>query len=77
MRSCAACRRYAPRTEFLRVVRDSNSGQILIGTGMGRSAYLCPTEECISRVEKKNRLAKVLRSSVCEDIYDRLREMVQ
>ncbi|MGK7906174.1 MAG: YlxR family protein [Synechococcus sp.] len=77
IRCCAACRRRAPRTEFLRIVRQYDSGKVCIGSGMGRSAYLCPTEECIFRIEKKNRLAHILRSPVPKDIYKRLLAMVQ
>ena len=69
IRRCAACRRNAPRTEFLRVIRQHDTGNLQFGVGMGRSAYLCPTKACIERIRKKNRLQHVLRTPVSDNVY--------
>lgn len=77
IRRCFACRRTAPRSEFLRIVRQHDTNEILIGRGMGRSAYLCPTKSCIERTRKKNRLQYALRTPVSIDLYDRLLDTIE
>ena len=72
LRRCAACRRVAPRTDFLRLIRQYDSGEVRIGRGMGRSAYLCPTQRCVERMRKKNRLRHVLRATVTDDLFTSL-----
>jgi predicted RNA-binding protein YlxR (DUF448 family) len=37
--------------------------------GMGRSAYLCPTESCFEEAKRRKRLQKALRCQVSDSIY--------
>jgi hypothetical protein len=39
---------------------------------MGRSAYLCPSAECLKIAQKKNRLSRALRTPVSDDLYQSL-----
>jgi uncharacterized protein len=75
-RRCISCRKYAPRSEFWRVVKCHPTKQITIDLGtmlmQGRSAYLCPTTECLQLAQKKNRLSRSLKAAVAEDIYHQL-----
>ena len=75
-RRCISCRKIAPKSEFWRVVKCHPSKQIAIDLGktllQGRSAYLCPTAECLQSAQKKNRLGRSLRAAVAEDIYHQL-----
>ncbi|MGP1387315.1 MAG: YlxR family protein [Thainema sp.] len=71
-RRCISCRRVAPKSEFWRVVRCHPDARIQLDEGMGRSAYLCPNEECLKAAQKKNRLGRVLRTRVSDEIYDAL-----
>ena len=75
-RRCISCRKIAPKSEFWRVVKCHPSKQITIDLGkallQGRSAYLCPTAECLQSAQKKNRLGRSLRAAVAEDIYHQL-----
>jgi uncharacterized protein len=75
-RRCVSCRKIAPKSEFWRVVKCHPSKQIAIDLGktllQGRSAYLCPTAECLQLAQKKNRLSRSLKASVAEDIYHQL-----
>lgn len=43
---------------------------------MGRSAYLCPQATCLQEAQKKNRLAKALRSPVPPELYQTLWEKI-
>ena len=69
-RRCASCRRIAPKSEFWRIVRHHADRSIQLDQGMGRSAYLCPSEDCLRIAQKKNRLSRSLRSQVPPAIYD-------
>jgi hypothetical protein len=40
---------------------------------MGRSAYVCQTDECLKGAEKKNRLGRALKAHVPEELFQILR----
>ncbi|MFC5848155.1 YlxR family protein [Deinococcus petrolearius] len=40
-RTCAACRRKRPQSDFLRLTRTPQGWQLLAGRRQGRGAYLC------------------------------------
>ncbi|MEM9771633.1 MAG: YlxR family protein [Cyanobacteria bacterium P01_D01_bin.73] len=71
-RRCISCRRTAHRSEFWRVVRCHGDRRIQLDSGMGRSAYICPTEECLQIAQRKKRLERSLRSAIAPAIYDQL-----
>jgi hypothetical protein len=75
-RRCISCRKIAPKAEFLRVVRLHPSRQIGLDTGMGRSAYLCPTQNCVQAAQKKDRLSRVLKAPVPPEIYLSLQQRI-
>jgi uncharacterized protein len=75
-RRCVSCRKVAPRKEFWRIVRCYPSKEVKIDVGdahlAGRSAYLCPTVECLQIAQKKNRLGRSLKALVSQTIYQEL-----
>ncbi|NEO34688.1 MAG: YlxR family protein [Symploca sp. SIO3C6] len=71
-RCCIGCRRVAHRSEFWRIVRQYPSHTVQIDQGMGRSAYICPSAQCIQAAQKKNRLGRVLKTSIPPSVYDEL-----
>ncbi len=71
-RRCVSCRRVADRIEFWRVVANHSSQTVQIDIGIGRSAYLCPRENCLVAAQKKNRLSRALKAAVNEEIYQQL-----
>lgn len=72
VRCCVVCRRAGPKASFWRVVRDHGSGLVQLDEGMGRSAYLCPTADCLKLARKKRRLGRSLRCAMDDGIYDLL-----
>ncbi|MEM7579773.1 MAG: YlxR family protein [Mastigocoleus sp.] len=68
-RCCISCRKLGKKEEFWRIVRVFPSGQVQLDWGMGRSAYICPQENCLKAAQKKNRLGRSLRASVPEALY--------
>ena len=58
LRKCCACGKVADRSEFIRILKDSTTGDIIVNpTNMqfGRSMYLCKNEECFKIAMKKKR----------------------
>ncbi len=77
LRRCLVCRSLKPKDQLLRVVRLAHSQTIQISTGMGRSAYLCPSHTCWQQAQKKNRLGSALRAPVAASLYAELKTLLQ
>ena len=79
LRQCVACKKLLDRRQLWKVTRDKKDG-IVLDNGMGRSAYLCPNENCIEESLRRKRLQKALRcqvpSSVIEVLQKRLKESI-
>ena len=73
LRRCVACRQLLDRSMLLRVIRDHQDG-VLLDQGMGRSAYLCPTEACFEEARRRKKLQKSLRCKVSDDVMTALQE---
>ena len=75
LRRCVACRKLFNRKQLWRVVRDYQDG-VVLDKGMGRSAYLCPQENCLKEAWQRKRLQKALKCqvnvSVIEVLQNRL-----
>ena len=59
MRKCCACGKISDRNNFIRILREHNSGKYLINPNnkqFGRSIYLCKNESCLKTAIKKKRL---------------------
>lgn len=72
-RRCISCRVVAPKTQFLRVVREP-AGDIVLNRGAGRSAYICPNPVCVNLAQKKKRLERALKTTVPASIYEALEQ---
>ncbi len=73
LRRCVACRKLLDRQLFWRVIRDHKDG-VVLDTGMGRSAYLCPTEVCLEESWRRKRLQKALRCQVPLNVIEVLQK---
>ncbi|MCJ8278778.1 MAG: YlxR family protein [Rivularia sp. ALOHA_DT_140] len=71
-RRCISCRKVSLKHEFWRIVRVFPSRKVQLNEGMGRSAYICPNQSCLSVAQKKNKLGRALRASVPETLYTTL-----
>ncbi|MBN9500278.1 MAG: YlxR family protein [Armatimonadetes bacterium] len=66
-RTCIGCKRKGDQNSFLRVSRQVGGRVVLcLGHWMGRTAYICPSQDCIDAALTKERLARALRCSVDE-----------
>ncbi len=77
LRRCVSCRQLLDRKQLWRIVRDFQDG-VVLDRGMGRSAYLCPNENCLKEAIQRKRLQKALRcqvnASVVEVLQNRLNQ---
>tara|TARA_B100000073_G_scaffold230295_1_gene192261 strand:+ start:131 stop:409 length:279 start_codon:yes stop_codon:yes gene_type:complete len=71
LRRCVACRQLLDRRQLWRVIRDHQDG-VLLDEGMGRSAYLCPNEDCLEEARRRKRLQKALRCQVQDAVLEAL-----
>ncbi len=73
LRRCIACRKLLDRKQLLKVTRDHQNGVVLEG-GMGRSAYLCPSEACLEESYRRKRLQKALRCQIPATVVEMLQK---
>ncbi len=71
LRRCVACRELLDRQQLWRVIRLAEGG-IGLDQGMGRSAYLCPSQECLDEAKRRKRLQRALRCQVADSIVESL-----
>ena len=71
LRRCVACRALLDRQQLWRVIRLAEGG-LGLDQGMGRSAYLCPTQQCLEEARKRRKLQRALRVNVEDAIYSAL-----
>ena len=67
-RRCVTCRQLLDRRQLWRVIRLADGG-LALDQGMGRSAYLCPTDACLEEAKRRKKLQKALRCQVADSIY--------
>ncbi len=75
LRRCVACKKVLNRKYLLKVTKDFQNGVILLD-GMGRSAYLCPTESCFEEATKRKRLQKALRCEIQPSVFKMLQKQL-
>ena len=68
LRRCINCRTIEDRRQLWRIVRLTKGG-LALDQGMGRSAYLCPTSECLIQAKRRKKIQKSLRCPVPDSIY--------
>lgn len=74
-RKCVGCGKIKNRENLIKITKENTHGTIVINPGnkiFGRSAYLCYNNSCIEAAFKKNKIAKILKASVPEDLKGRL-----
>ena len=73
LRRCVTCRELLDRRRLWRVIRLADGG-IALDQGMGRSAYLCPSRDCLEEARRRKKLQKGLRCQVADSIYAALEQ---
>jgi predicted RNA-binding protein YlxR (DUF448 family) len=75
LRMCVGCQEMKSKKELLRVVRSPEGEVVLDPTGKkaGRGAYMCRSEQCLTKAFKEKRLERALKQQIAEDVYNALR----
>jgi uncharacterized protein len=76
VRTCVGCRRAAPAGELVRLARSPEDGQVRIGTGPGRGAWLCgppATPACFDQAVRRRALERALRATMTDGEVQALR----
>jgi len=75
-RQCVACGAMRAKRELVRVVRTPEGTVRVDRTGKlsGRGAYVCPEAACVDRALGEDRLARVLKQAIPEDVGGLLRD---
>jgi predicted RNA-binding protein YlxR (DUF448 family) len=72
---CVGCQELKSKKDLLRVVRTPEGEVVLDPTGKraGRGAYMCRSEQCLTKAFKEKRLERALKHQIGEDVYNALR----
>ena len=78
-RKCIGCQEVKPKNELVRIVKKEENEIFvdLTGKANGRGAYICPKKECLEKAVKSNRLSKSFESEISNDVYEKLREVIE
>lgn len=74
-RKCVGCGKLFDRENMVKITRENLYGEVVLKPNnkiFGRSVYLCYNNSCIEAAFKKNRISKVLKASVPEDLKGKL-----
>ena len=74
-RKCIGCGQIKDRKDLIKITRENSHGDIVINHSnkiFGRSVYLCYNKSCIESAFKKNKISKILKASVPEDLKGKL-----
>ncbi len=77
-RTCVGCGEEFPRQDLLRIVRTPSEDVVVDDSGRssGRGVYICRNAECVLKAKKRNALARSLKVSVPEEIWDIILDLV-
>ncbi|MCF0146543.1 MAG: YlxR family protein [Eubacterium sp.] len=76
VRTCAGCGCRRDKAGLLRILRTPE-GEIRIDReqrGDGRGVYLCRSRDCLAKAQKRKALARSLKCTVPQTLFDELRE---
>ena len=77
-RTCMACNEKKEKQELLRIVRtmEGNIELDLTGKKNGRGAYICKSEECLSKAIKNKKMARTFEIEIENSIYENVKEAI-
>ena len=74
-RKCAGCGEIKNRNNLIKITRENASHDVIINQSnkiFGRSVYLCYNKSCVENAFKKNKISKILKASVPEDLKGKI-----
>ena len=78
MRMCVGCREMKEKRQLLRIVRSPENVISFdrVGKAPGRGAYVCRSQECLTKAVKQKQLERALETKIEEAVFARLMEEV-
>ena len=74
-RKCAGCGEIKDRENLIKITRENASNKAVINNCskiFGRSVYLCYNKSCVENAFKKNKISKILKAPVPEDLKGKI-----
>ena len=77
-RTCMGCNQKKEKAELIRIVKNKNNEISVdkLGKKEGRGAYICNDINCLEKVIKNKRLARVLKTEISKEVYENLRGVI-
>lgn len=74
-RKCVVCGELKDKKDLLRIVKNKEEGILIYESGKknGRGAYVCKSKACIEEALRTNKLNRVFRTEVPEELYEELK----
>ena len=74
-RKCVGCGQIKNRKDMIKLTRQNTDGTLVVNPNskiFGRSAYLCYNHDCIRKSFIKNKLSKVLKVQIPDELKGQL-----
>lgn len=73
-RKCVVCGKLKDKNDLLRIVNNKEEGILIDESGKknGRGAYICKSKECLEIAKKTNKLNRVFKQKVSDELYEEL-----
>ena len=73
-RKCVVCGKLKDKNDLLRIVNNKEEGILIDESGKknGRGAYICKSKECLENAKKTNKLNRVFKQKVSDELYEEL-----
>ena len=78
MRMCVGCREMKEKRALLRIVKNAEGAISFdrVGKAPGRGAYVCKSEECLTKGVRQHQLERALETKIGEAVYQQLMEEI-
>ena len=78
MRMCVGCREMKEKRSLLRIVKSPENVISFdrVGKAPGRGAYVCKSQDCLTKAVKQKQLERALEMKIEETVYSQLMEEI-
>jgi predicted RNA-binding protein YlxR (DUF448 family) len=78
MRMCVGCREMKEKRQLMRIVKSPENVISFdrVGKAPGRGAYVCRSQECLTKAVKQKQLERALEMKIEDAVYQQLLEEI-
>lgn len=79
LRKCIGCGESKTKKDLIRIVKNKNNevDVDLTGKQNGRGAYICRDIDCFEQAQKSNKISKSLEIKISDEIYEKLKSIIE